>query len=735
MKSYFALLAADLRVSMRERSVLFFNYAFPLIFFFLFGTLMDAGKSLGSAHYIVSTVIAIGIMGNGFFGVGMRAVQERELGILRRLRLAPITPAPILFSSLISGVLVYLPGAILTIFCANRIYHMPVPANLASLFGFIIVGSLAFRSLGLIIAAVADTMQQAQILIQIFYIPMLFLSGTTFPLNNLPKWIQTAASFMPATYLKSGMDGILQNGETLLTNGQSVAALLATFAVGYLVSFNLFRWDKEDRIPTRSKTWVAAALAPFLILGAWEIHGGTDNVRKEIAFRQLNRNHNWLIHDARVFVGDGPVLDRADVYIRNGKIVDVIEPAAAPPSDAGSYTVIEGAGKTVLPGLIDVHAHFGASGITMAEGMDKEMLNWPEHAVKAYLYSGVTAAKSTGDATDDLLKLKRRLASGELLGTELFMVGPLFTAPGGHGTEYSRNMPDGIRQQFEAQMTAAYSQPSEATARVDALATQGVDGIKVVLESGGQGVLFERLDLSVFDAVTAAAARHHLPVVVHTGSPQDVQDAADRNVAGVEHGSMQYLLSDDLLKQLAAKNIRYDPTLAVLDSIRKAGLRDTSILEDPLVRQTVSANLLSKMQRWLRNNQSAEAMSRIPKMADTAAVKNLVNAYRDGVTLVVGTDAGNIGTFHGSSVHREMELWQDAGIPPAVILKAATSNAAQLLGAGDRLGKVAKGYDASLLIVDGNPLEDIRGTRRISDVLFKGERVRRSDLFNSDRTN
>ena len=120
MKPYFALLAADLRVSLRERSVLFFNYAFPLIFFFMFGEMMDAGKSLGSAQFIVSTVIAIGIMGNGFFGVGMRAVQERELGILRRLRLAPITPAPILVSSLVSGVLVYLPGAILTLFCANR---------------------------------------------------------------------------------------------------------------------------------------------------------------------------------------------------------------------------------------------------------------------------------------------------------------------------------------------------------------------------------------------------------------------------------------------------------------------------------------------------------------------------------------------------------------------------------------------------------------------------------------
>jgi imidazolonepropionase-like amidohydrolase len=79
-----------------------------------------------------------------------------------------------------------------------------------------------------------------------------------------------------------------------------------------------------------------------------------------------------------------------------------------------------------------------------------------------------------------------------------------------------------------------------------------------------------------------------------------------------------------------------------------------------------------------------------------------------------------------------MELWQEAGIPTADILKAATSQAAELLGAAERIGKIASGYEASLVIVDGNPLEDIRGTRRISDVFFKGERVRRSSLFTPD---
>jgi imidazolonepropionase-like amidohydrolase/ABC-type multidrug transport system permease subunit len=731
MSAYFALLRSELRVSMRERSVVFFNYLFPLVFFFMFGELMNARASLGSAQYIVSMVLAIGIMGNGFFGMGMRAVMERELGILRRLRLAPITPGPVLFASLISGVLVFLPSAVITIVLANLVYHMPVPANLGSLLAFAMIGSIAFRSIGLIIASVADSMAEAQILIQILYIPMLFLSGTTFPVNNLPKWLQTVSRFMPATYLKAGLQSILQNGESLFANGTSIAALAATFAVGYLVSFNIFRWSKEDRISAGSKAWIAAVLAPFLLLGVWESYGGTNNVRQAIAVRELARSNSFRIHDVRVFVGDGRMIDRADVYLKNGKIVDVVEEGQTPADKPAYYSTVEAAGKTLLPGLIDVHAHFGASGVVMSETPDQEITNWSQHAVASYLYSGVTAAKSVGDATDDLLKLKHRLAAGEILGTELFMTGPLFTAPGGHGTEYFQYLPEALRKSLEPQMAAAYTVPAEATARVDALAAQGVDGIKAVLESGGGGRLFERLDLNVFDAVAAAAKRHQLPLVVHTGTPQDVQDAISRDIAAIEHGSMRDVIPESTVQEMASKHIRYDPTLVVLESIIRIGQRDASIMEDPLVRQTIPAKLGARMRAWIQKNDGISAFPQIPGLKNTPAVKNLLSMYRAGVPLVLGTDSGNLGTFHGPAVHREMELWQDAGIPPADILKAATSNAADLLGAGNRIGKVVKGYEANLLIVDGNPLEDIRGTRRISDVFFKGERVRRSSLFES----
>ena len=113
------------------------------------------------------------------------------------------------------------------------------------------------------------------------------------------------------------------------------------------------------------------------------------------------------------------------------------------------------------------------------------------------------------------------------------------------------------------------------------------------------------------------------------------------------------------------------------------------------------------------------------------AKDNLRRAWKAGVPLVTGSDAGNMLVFHGPTVHRELQLWVEAGIPPAVALQAATLNAARLLHADGRIGLVAPGRDANLLVVDGDPTRDISATERISMVVLKGERVRRVDLFDA----
>jgi imidazolonepropionase-like amidohydrolase len=111
---------------------------------------------------------------------------------------------------------------------------------------------------------------------------------------------------------------------------------------------------------------------------------------------------------------------------------------------------------------------------------------------------------------------------------------------------------------------------------------------------------------------------------------------------------------------------------------------------------------------------------------------NLLRAWKAGVTLITGTDAGNMLVFHGPTVQHEIALWVEAGIPAQTALQAATLNSAKALGAGGRFGSIEKGKDATMLVVDGNPLQDIKQTEAISFVIFKGERIDRGSLFDQD---
>src|SRR3954464_3291145 len=98
MKAYLALMKIDLKLALRNRAVLFFNYFFPLIFFFVFAQLFQA-KQGAAINQVVTMVIALGILGNGLYGAGMRAVMDREANVLRRYRITPISPVPLLVAS------------------------------------------------------------------------------------------------------------------------------------------------------------------------------------------------------------------------------------------------------------------------------------------------------------------------------------------------------------------------------------------------------------------------------------------------------------------------------------------------------------------------------------------------------------------------------------------------------------------------------------------------------------
>jgi imidazolonepropionase-like amidohydrolase len=267
---------------------------------------------------------------------------------------------------------------------------------------------------------------------------------------------------------------------------------------------------------------------------------------------------------------------------------------------------------------------------------------------------------------------------------------------------------------------------------VDALKQDGVDGIKAILETGSAGHLFNRMDTGIFDAVAAEAHADNLPIVVHTGDVRDVTDAVSAGADGIEHGSFRESIPDALFARMKAQQTTYDPTLAVVEALNAFITGSTETLDRPLVLQVGPANLIDATRRLIQSQLQSQAGTQHKPFDAVKARENLLRAWHDGVTLVTGTDSGNPGLIHGPALHRELQLWVDVGIPPAVALQAATYNAATLLHATDRIGLIAKGRDATLLIVDGDPLKDIRQTENIQQVIFQGERIDRSDLFNDE---
>ncbi|MBI5086159.1 MAG: ABC transporter permease, partial [Acidobacteria bacterium] len=112
MRAYSAYILTNLRLTARDRLVVFFNFLFPLVFFFAFGEGFGARTSSGALAQVVAMVLMIGILGSGFFGAGMRATTDRETGILRRFKVAPITPAPILAAGVITGWVLFMPTVV-----------------------------------------------------------------------------------------------------------------------------------------------------------------------------------------------------------------------------------------------------------------------------------------------------------------------------------------------------------------------------------------------------------------------------------------------------------------------------------------------------------------------------------------------------------------------------------------------------------------------------------------------
>jgi imidazolonepropionase-like amidohydrolase/ABC-type multidrug transport system permease subunit len=645
--AYWALIRMNLRLAFRERSVLFFNYIFPLIFFFAFGQFLgDGNASAGAMLRIVPMVLVIGILGSGLFGAGIRAVVERETGILRRYKVTPISPVPLLVASMVTGWLLYLPSAGLILLLSHLIYGMPLPDRPISLFLLISLACFAFRSIGLIVAAVANSVAESNVLIQILYMPMLFLSGATVPISSLPWGAQVFAQFLPASYLNTGIQHVMLRSQGIAANWPSAGGLVLSAVVGTFISAKLFRWEKEEKLPSRAKAWVLAVMAPFLALGTYQGFTRDHIVEARNLDREIRRNHTRVIRNALIFVGDGTVIGNGAVLIRAGKIAEVY-PGAPPAPALLRADAVEAAGKAILPGLIDLHVHLASSGGVFEGNPAFDVDATMRRSLTSQLFCGVIAVRSLGDSGLGSFKLRRELDRGAWLGPDLIAAGPLFATRGGHGTEMLKGAPQLARDAAEREFARLPESPERASAMVSELKAQGARVVEVVLDSGYPGSPFHRMDRGILSAIARQSKVEGLPLAVHTGDLTDIADAIAVGASTIEHGAREPI-PDSLFVAMRQAGVAYDPTLSVFEAVTHFQGRRASLLSRSLAQQVApNPEFLSQTKSTVEGGrrEAFRYPSNLPQQ-----MENLRRAHAAGVTLVAGTDAGNPLTFHGPAM-------------------------------------------------------------------------------------
>ncbi|HUE57924.1 MAG TPA: ABC transporter permease [Candidatus Udaeobacter sp.] len=277
MKNFVALTRMRIHLALRNKMFFFFVLVMPFAFFFIWLGVFAKGLPQMVAFYL-GPVLAFNVMGS-FWGLSATLVTFREQGILRRFHVAPVTASDLLASSIVANFVLTIPTVLVELFLARVLFHVPSLGNPISLFLLISVGIISFGSLGLVVASVTNTMQETQVLNQLLWLPLIFLSGATFPLAFLPRTVQRFGLFLPATYLVNGLQQTIVNSATAWSRYAEILSLAVWACLTFFLSAQLFRWEPEARTPRRAKLLVAATAIPFLLLGV--VENRTDRILLE----------------------------------------------------------------------------------------------------------------------------------------------------------------------------------------------------------------------------------------------------------------------------------------------------------------------------------------------------------------------------------------------------------------------------------------------------------------------
>ncbi|HEX8555143.1 MAG TPA: amidohydrolase family protein [Sphingomonas sp.] len=385
-----------------------------------------------------------------------------------------------------------------------------------------------------------------------------------------------------------------------------------------------------------------------------------------------------LIKDVTLFDGVENQ-GRRSVLIKGRTIVDVDYRGRSSPQ----MRIVDGRGKTLLPGLIDSHVH-------AYQGQDDALM------------FGVTTQLDMFSPPASTRDLRARMARGENAAmADIFTSGYLATVPKGHGTEYGLPVP-------------TLTKPQEADAWVAARIAEGSDYIKIVNEPGTIiGRVTPTLDVPTIRAlVTAAHARGKL-AVVHAQTLAAAIGSVDAGADGLVHLFADKDGGSAFAKLAKDKGVFIIPTYTVLEVF--SGRSGTANL---LTHSALSGLLTKSAVDTVRQSFGPDRTASL----DATEAANLGALAKAGVSILAGTDAGNPGTWYGLSLHRELDLLVKGGLSPAQALTAATAAPAKAFQLADR-GRVAKGLKADLLLVNGDPTQDIANVHNVVEIWKDGAPV------------
>jgi imidazolonepropionase-like amidohydrolase len=414
---------------------------------------------------------------------------------------------------------------------------------------------------------------------------------------------------------------------------------------------------------------------------------------------------------ARLIVGDATApIENGALVVQNGRFTAVGRRGAVP-APAGA-TRVDLTGKTVMPAIVNAHAHFGyekftrAAGESLAENFTPE--NLLDHLQREAFY-GVGTANDGGSAPVQLsLQFQQDQAARNFPPAAQYWFNAGIVPPNGG--------PDSILIKGTRPLHANYEviRAPEGRAAVQDVVAKNIRQIKIWF--GDRGGSYPAMPWQVFDAIIDEAHKNKVKVHGHATSIRDQKDALRAGVDVMVHMVQNAPIDDELAGLLREKKPYWATVIALGD-------RSDVCENDPFFTQSLSDRIVADI-RANGCNVNPNAATR-----DARLKENFMKMIQSGAQLILGADTGiRPGNAFGSGDHHEIANWVHLGLSPADAIIASTSRPAEALGLTD-VGMLAQGRMADFIVLNANPLDDIKNTRQIANVYLRGARLDREALL------